>query len=135
MEQEDATSVVRESLRAWISADDEIRALQAQIKAIRDRKNQYGAQVLDFMRNNELDNFVLEGSGGSISRQQRTMRPALRRNQVRTQLLLHFADQPQRVAEALRAIEGVAEDMSATSAVTKELLTRRIPRSQQIRLS
>lgn len=132
----EATNQVRESLRQWIAADDEIRALQAQIKTIRDRKNALSGQVLEYMRGQNIDNLVLEGPGGTIARQQRTVRPALRRDQIRTQLLLQFADQPHRVAEALRAIEGIpegTEDMSVGGTV-RELLTRRMPRSQQIRL-
>lgn len=135
-QQEDQTAQVREALRSWIGLDDQIRTLQNQIKALRDQKNQVGATVLDFMKNNELDNFVLDGPGGSISRSVRTVRPALRRDVLRTQLLLHFADQPQRVAEALRAIEGIpegAEDMSVGGTV-RELLTRRMPRTQRIAL-
>ena len=136
MADEEATNQVREALRQWISADDEIRALQAQIKSIRDRKNALSGQVLEYMRTQNIDNLVLEGPGGTIARQQRTVRPALRRDQIRTQLLLQFADQPHRVAEALRAIEGIpegTEDMSVGGTV-RELLTRRMPRSQQIRL-
>ena len=50
---------VKETLRSWIAADDEIRVLQAQIKTLRDRKNQLGAQVLSYMKDNDLANFVL----------------------------------------------------------------------------
>ena len=126
---------LRESLRQWISADDEIRALQAQIKTIRDRKNALSGQILEFMRGQNLDNFVIDGAGGTIARSQRTIRPPLRRDAIRTQLLLQFADQPQRVAEALRAIEGIqeGEDMSVGGTV-RELLTRRLPRTQRITL-
>jgi len=134
MAEEDTANQLREALRQWISADDEIRALQAQIKTIRERKNTIGAQVLEYMRGQNIDNLVLDGPGGTIARQQRTVRPPLRREQIRTQLLLQFADQPHRVAEALRAIEGIpegAEDMSVGGTV-RELLTRRMPRSQQI---
>jgi hypothetical protein len=55
---------------------------------------------------------------------------------IRTQLLLQFADQPQRVAEALRAIEGIpegAEDMSVGGTV-RESLMRRVPRTQRMNL-
>jgi hypothetical protein len=56
----------------------------------------------------------------------------LRRELIRTQLLLQFADQPQRVAEALRAIEGIpeGEDNMSTGGTQKELLSRRIPRTK-----
>lgn len=135
MEDTQAQDQLRESLRQWISADDEIRALQAQIKAIRDRKNALSGQILEFMRGQNLDNFVIDGAGGTIARSQRTIRPPLRRDAIRTQLLLQFADQPQRVAEALRAIEGIqeGEDMSVGGTV-RELLTRRLPRTQRITL-
>lgn len=135
MADEAAQNQLRDSLRQWIAADDEIRALQAQIKTIRDRKNGLSTQILDFMRDQNLDNFVIEGPGGTIARSQRTVRPPLRRDAIRTQLLLQFADQPQRVAEALRAIEGIQEgdDMSVGGTV-RELLTRRLPKTQRINL-
>jgi hypothetical protein len=127
---------LRETLREWIALDDQIRGLQQQVKEIRDRKNQLGTNILEFMRGNNLDNFVIDGGIGTIARQQRTVRPALRRDVIRTQLLLQFADQPQRVAEALRAIEGIpegAEDMSVGGTVRESLL-RRVPRTQRMNL-
>jgi hypothetical protein len=127
---------LRETLREWIGLDDQIRGLQQQIKEIRDRKNQLGTNILEFMRGNNLDNFVIDGGVGTIARQQRTVRPALRRDVIRTQLLLQFADQPQRVAEALRAIEGIpegAEDMSVGGTIRESLL-RRVPRTQRMNL-
>ena len=61
----------------------------------------------------------------------RTSRPPLRREIIRTQLLLQFADQPQRVAEALRAIEGIPEgDDMSIGGTQKELLSRRLPRTR-----
>lgn len=131
----DNAEQIRETLRQWISADDEIRALQTQIKAIRDRKNHLGANVLDFMKGNNLDNFVLEGPGGSITRSVRTSRPALKREVIRSQLLLQFADQPQRVIEALRAIEGIQEgDDVSVAGTTRDVLSRRLPKTQRINL-
>lgn len=134
-------TAIRESLRSWIAADDEIRTLQAQIKTIRERKNQHGAAVLEFMKGNNLDNFVLDGGGGAggggtIARSERTVRPALKRSTLRQQLLLQFADQPERVAEALRAIEGIpegGEDMSV-GGTKRDVLSRRLPRVQNITL-
>jgi hypothetical protein len=106
------------------------------MRQLREQKAALSGQILEFMRGNNLDNFVIEGGTGTIARQQRTVRPPLRRDAIRTQLLLQFADQPQRVAEALRAIEGLpddAEDMSVGGTV-RELLTRRLPRTQRISL-
>ncbi len=130
---EDATQKIRETLKQWVSLDDEERELRKQIKILKDKKSRNSDQILEFMRSNEVDNFALEGSGvGNISRSIRTSRPALKRSIIRTQLLLQFADQPQRVAEVLRAIEGIpegAEDMSV-GGTQRELLVRRLPRSK-----
>jgi hypothetical protein len=132
--EEDATSKVRQALKDWVSLDDQERELRRQIKEIRDKKDKNSQDILCFMRDNQVDNFTLEGNGlGNVSRSVRTSRPPLRRQLIRTQLLLQFADQPQRVAEVLRAIEGIpegAEDMSV-GGTQRELLVRRLPREKK----
>ena len=128
---------VRDTLRSWIGIDDQIRGLQAQIKALRDQKNQLGGQVMDFMRDQNLDQFVVEGGGGTIARQQRTTRTRPSKQVVRTQVALLLADDPRRMAEVLRTIEGLPEpgqEPDDGSVVTRELLTRRLPRAQNITL-
>lgn len=128
---------IKVTIRAWVALDDEARKLQARQKAIRDEKARLSENILGFMRNNEVDNFTLEGNGlGTISRTVRTSRPPLRRQIIRTQLLLQFSDQPQRVAEALRAIEGIPEgDDISVGGTQRELLSRRIPRTATVNLS
>jgi hypothetical protein len=125
---EDSTEQVRTILKEWVTLDDQERSLRAQIKEIRDKKTQNSEHILKFMRDNSVDDFKLEGQG-SLSRSVRTSRPPLRRDQIRTQLLIQFADQPQRVAEALKSIEGVQEgDDTPPIGTQRELLVRRIPR-------
>jgi hypothetical protein len=134
MAEDDQTQKIRDTLKEWISFDDQERELRKQIKALKDKKDKNSQTILEFMRSNEVDNFALEGAGlGNISRSVRTSRPPLKRNIIRTQLLLQFADQPQRVAEVLRAIEGIpegAEDMSV-GGTQRELLVRRLPREKK----
>ena len=128
---------IRDTLREWIGIDDQIRGLQAQIKALRDQKVQLGTQVMEFMKGQNLDQFVLEGGGGTIARQQRTLRARPNKQVVRTQVALLLADQPQRMAEVLRTIEGLPEpgqEPDEGSVVVKESLMRRLPRSQNIHL-
>ena len=129
---ESNTNQVRDSLKQWITFDDEERQLRQQIKAIKERKDALSRNILEFMRTNQVDNFSLEGNGvGNISRSVRTSRPPLRRNVLRTQLLLHFADQPQKVGEFLRSIEGIPEggDNMSAGGTQRELLVRRVPRT------
>lgn len=123
---------IKTVIRSWVALDDEARTLQARQKAIREEKTRLSESILGFMRNNEVDNFTLEGNGlGTISRTMRTSRPPLRRQIIRTQLLLQFSDQPQRVAEALRAIEGIPEgDDMSLGGTQRELLSRRIPKTR-----
>jgi len=135
MENQDDATQIRDTLREWIGLDDQIRALQAQIKTLRDRKTALGTDVLEFMQGNNLDNFVIEGGVGTIAKSTRTVRPPLRRSAIRTQLLLQFADQPQRVAEALRAIEGIQEgDDMSVGGTQRVVLSRSLPRTQNINL-
>jgi len=116
------TEKVKEIIKSWIELDDESRKLQARQKEIREAKTKLSENILIFMRDNQVDNFTLEGDGtGTLSRSVRTSKAPLRREQLRSQLLLQFADQPQRVAEALKAIEG-------ESVTQRELLSRRVPR-------
>lgn len=131
---ENKADQVRETLKSWISLDDEERQLRSQIKNLREKKQQHSSKILDFMKENDVDNFALEGAGvGQLSRSVRTSRPPLRRDLIRTQLLLHLADQPQRAAEILRSIEGIpegAEDMSV-GGTQRELLVRKLPREKK----
>jgi hypothetical protein len=127
---------IKDVIRSWVSLDDECRQLQARQKEIRDEKAKLSSSILTFMKSNEVDNFSLEGNGlGTISRTVRTSRPPLRRAQIRTQLLLQFSDQPQRVAEALRAIEGIEGDDMSVGGTQRELLSRRIPKSRTVNLN
>lgn len=123
---------IKTIIRNWVVLDDESRQLAQRQKAIRDEKTRISETILSFMRDNQVDNFNLEGNGvGTISRTMRTSRPPLRRSMIRTQLLIQFADQPGRVAEALRAIEGIPEgDDMSVGGTQRELLSRRIPKTK-----
>ena len=128
----DDAETIRNTLKEWISLDDQERSLREEIKKLKERKSANSGKILSFMKSNKVDNFVIDGGNvGNISRSVRTSRPALKRNVIRTQLLLQFTDQPTRVAEALRAIEGIPEGDDMTSGGTqRELLVRHIPRKK-----
>jgi hypothetical protein len=132
--EEDTANKVREVLKEWIGLDDQERNLKQQIREINQKKKEHSASILSFMRDNAVDTFTLEGNGlGNISRSVRTSRPPLKRTAIRTQLLLQFADQPQRVAEALRAIEGISEgDDMSVGGTQRELLVRRVPKVRNV---
>ena len=125
------SSQIKEILKQWIEFDDEQRRLRNEIKALNERKKENSELILKFMRDNSVDDFHLEGNGlGTLSRSTRTTRPPLKRNVIKTQLLLQFSDQPRRIAEVLRNIEGVAEgaDDTSVTGTTRELLVRKLPK-------
>ena len=125
------SSQIKEILKQWIEFDDEQRRLRNEIKELNERKIENSELILKFMRDNSVDDFHLEGNGlGTLSRSTRTTRPPLKRNVIKTQLLLQFSDQPQRIAEVLRNIEGVAEgaDDTSVTGTTRELLVRKLPK-------
>ncbi len=131
--EENATNQVKEHLTRWISLDDQERNLRNQIKTLHTQKSELSSNILGFMRDNGVDNFSLEGNGvGNITRSVRTSRPPLRRSDLRTRLLMTFADEPQKVAEFLRSIEGIHEGDENMSAggTQRELLVRRLPRQR-----
>jgi len=130
---ENTTNQVKDTLKTWISLDDQERQLRNQIKALHSQKAELSSNILGFMRDNGLDNFPLEGNGvGNITRSVRTSRPPLRRSELRTRLLMTFADEPQKVAEFLRSIEGIheGEDNMSAGGTQRELLVRRLPRQR-----
>lgn len=131
---ENKAEQVRENLKQWISLDDQVRQLKIQIKNISEQRSKFSSEILAYMKDNSVDNFTLEGNGvGELSRTVRTHRPALSRGAIRTHILYHLAEEPQRAAEILRAIEGIAEgaeDMSV-GGTQRELLVRRLPRQKK----
>jgi len=130
--EENKANQVREALKNWIVLDDDERRLRNEMKTKKEAKAAISATILEFMRDNQVENFALEVSGGNISRSVRTSRPPLRRNELRTKLLMTFADEPQKVAEFLRSIEGIqqGEDNMSAGGTQKELLVRHIPRTK-----
>jgi hypothetical protein len=127
---ENSTENIKQIIREWISFDDQTRELTDQIKKIREQKDVYGQKILQFMRDNQVDNFSLEGNGlGTLSRNVRTSKPPLKRKELTTQLFLHFGDKPQEVAQVLRRLNGIADDADDTSVgIQREILSRRIPK-------
>jgi len=110
---------VAPTLKSWIELDNEEKALRVRIAEIKKLKVDMNSSILTFMRENQVDNFNLEESG-NVTRSTRTTRPPLKRSELRTQLLLFFPDQQEKVAEFLRFIEGEPKE--------KEVITRRVPK-------
>jgi hypothetical protein len=120
---------IKDTLRQWIAIDTEIRTIQTQLKTLREKKKIQSEILVEHMKANNLDEFILES--GNINRTTRTTRPALKRKDIRTQLLFQFADQPHRIAEALRAMEGIPEggDMMSVNGTVRDVLSRRVAKT------
>ena len=122
---------IKEILKSWVAIDEEYRKLKQQIKDNDARRVELTEHILKFMRDNSIDNFDLSETG-NLTRHMRTSKPPIKRNVIKTNLLIQFADQPERIAEVLRKIEGIPEgsDDMTLGGTQREVLVRRIPRKR-----
>lgn len=127
------TNEVRETVKIWVGFDDEERRLRGEIKKLNEQKVKLSKKILEFMRENEVDKFALEECGvGTLTRSVRTTKPPVKRANIRKQLFVYFADQPERVTSFLREMDGVPTEGGAVSNVKqREILTRTIPRAKK----
>jgi hypothetical protein len=122
---------IKEILKSWVAIDEENRKLKQQIKDNDARRVELTEHILKFMRDNSIDNFDLSETG-NLTRHMRTSKPPIKRNVIKTNLLIQFADQPERIAEVLRKIEGIPEgsDDMTLGGTQREVLVRRIPKKR-----
>ena len=127
------TNEIRETLKNWIGFDDEERRLRAEIKKLNEQKVRLSKKILEFMRTNEVDKFALEGTGaGTLTRSVRTTKPPVKRANIRKQLFVYFADQPDRVTSFLREMDGMpVNGEPATELKQREVLSRTVPREKK----
>jgi len=120
---------IKEILKSWVAIDEENRKLKQQIKDNDARRVELTEHILKFMRDNSIDNFDLSETG-NLTRHMRTSKPPIKRNVIKTNLLIQFADQPERIAEVLRKIEGIPEgsDDMTLGGTQREVLVRRVPK-------
>jgi hypothetical protein len=122
---------IKEILKSWVAIDEENRKLKQQIKDNDARRVELTEHILKFMRDNSIDNFDLSETG-NLTRHMRTSKPPIKRNVIKTNLLIQFADQPERIAEVLRKIEGIPEgsDDMTLGGTQREVLVRRVPKKR-----
>ena len=128
------TDTVSETIKMWIALDDNERKLRAEAKEINEQKSQLSKTILGFMRDNKVDKFALEGHGeGTLSRSVRTSTPPIKRANMRKQLFVFFADQPQRVTEFLRELDAPqpTADNKQGTIKQRECLMRTIPKAKK----
>ena len=127
------TNEIRETLKNWIGFDDEERRLRGEIKKLNEQKVRLSKKILEFMRTNEVDKFSLEGTGaGTLTRSVRTTKPPVKRANIRKQLFVYFADQPDRVTSFLREMDGMPSNGEpATELKQREVLSRTVPREKK----
>ena len=127
------TNEIRETLKNWIEFDDEERRLRGEIKKLNQQKVRLSKKILEFMRTNEVDKFALEGTGaGTLTRSVRTTKPPVKRANIRKQLFVYFADQPDRVTSFLREMDGMSVNGEpATELKQREVLSRTVPREKK----
>jgi hypothetical protein len=75
-------------IREWVQIDNEIRTLQNELKLRKSRKDGLSKQLIDVMKNNEIDTFDI--NNGSIEYKQKTIKKPLTKKMLTTTLNTFF---------------------------------------------
>ena len=79
-----------EKIKIWINLDDDIRALQGELREKRKERKQNSESLVRVMRENDIDCFDLDSNGGKLIYTKRKIKKALSKKHLMTTLLKYF---------------------------------------------
>ena len=80
-------------IKSWLKNDKELKLLQAEVKLRRDKKKVISEQLVNIMKDNEIDSFDI--SEGKIIHTQKKTKSALSKKHIITALTAYFAENPE----------------------------------------
>tara|TARA_B100001142_G_C13806077_1_gene450777 strand:+ start:188 stop:544 length:357 start_codon:yes stop_codon:yes gene_type:complete len=86
-------------IKNWMKADKELKLLQKEIKNRRENKKKYSEQLVEIMKDNEIDSFDI--SEGKIMHTQSKVRAPLSKQHLIESLEKYFANDPSIEADQL----------------------------------
>ena len=107
-----------QNIREWLQIDNELKELRRAAKERRERKKELTNDLVDIMKNNEIDCFDVNG-GKLIYSRSKTKAP-LSKKHLLTALAVYFKHDPQQVGEISNHILNTREDK------IKETIRRKI---------
>jgi len=88
-----------QNVKAWLSNDKELKALQNQIKERKKKKTELTEVLVDIMKSNEIDCFDI--TGGKIMYTQNRVKSALNKKHLMDSLEKYFENNPNVQTEEL----------------------------------
>lgn len=107
-----------QNIREWLQIDNELKELRRAAKERRERKKELTNDLVDIMKNNEIDCFDVNG-GKLIYSRSKTKAP-LSKKHLLAALAVYFKDDTQQVGELSNYILNTREDK------IKETIRRKI---------
>jgi hypothetical protein len=94
-----------DTIREWVQIDNEMKALQRQMKEKRERKKQMTALLMHTMKDNEIDCFELKD--GNIRYVQNKVKAPLNKTTILALLTNYYQDRPE---EAMKTTNYLLEN-------------------------
>jgi hypothetical protein len=88
-----------QSIKEWISLDEDIKALQKQIKLKRNEKKRNTESLVGIMRENEIDCFDLDANGGKLIYTKQKIKKSLSKKHLMTCLMQYFKEDSQQAKQ------------------------------------
>lgn len=88
-----------QNVKAWLTNDKELKALQSQIKERKKKKSELTEVLVDIMKSNEIDCFDI--TGGKIMYTQNRVKSALNKKHLMDSLEKYFENNPNIQTEEL----------------------------------
>ena len=110
---------VVETVKEWMQVDNEMKTIQKRLRELRQDKKELTDILIDIMRNNDIDEFDVNG-GGKIMYKKSTVKSTLSKKHLLASLHEYFKDNPEQGIEVTNFIlenreEKVKESIKRTS--------------------
>ena len=105
-------------IKQWVQLDNEIRALQLEVKTRKNRKDMLSKQLIDVMKQNEIDTFDI--NNGTIEYKQKVAKKPLSKKVIMNTLNTFFEGDE----EKIKGLHALMNDSRET--YTKDNIVRKI---------
>ena len=97
-----ANKELKENILGWLQLDNDIKSLQKQIKEKRKEKKESTQELVSIMRDNEIDCFDLDSTGGKLIYTQQKVKQSLSKKYLLSCLTKYYendSDQAKKMSE------------------------------------
>ena len=105
-------------IKQWVQLDNEIRTLQSELKTRKNNKEMLSKQLIDVMKQNEIDKFDIN-NGSSIEYKQKTAKKPLSKKMLLSALNNYFEGNTEKTKELHDFINETRETTTKDNIIRK----------------